>query len=131
MILIDKGLSQNKIYLTLNELTTIEDANYLLVIHSSFTNKTFRVLLPENVSTAKTRYDAFLISSSIFNDIEEGVYTYSIYQTDNPETDNEIGLGKPVEVGYLKFVSSNVETVYKIEEAEAETEDDYITYKND
>lgn len=129
MILIDKGLSQNKIYLTLNELTTIEDANYLLVIHSSFTNKTFRVLLPENVSTAKTRYDAFLISSSIFNDIEEGVYTYSIYQTDNPETDNEIGLGKPVEVGYLKFVSSNVETVYKIEEAE--TEDDYITYKND
>lgn len=127
MILINKDRETNTVILTLTELTTINNPVYLMVLYSEYTKKTYRIILPQNTSASKERYDEFTLNTSIFNNYEEGIYSYYIYQAET-ETIDETTLGNPVEIGKLKLFSNTTNEEYTSLNEE-ETEDDFITYE--
>ncbi|MBN9295381.1 MAG: hypothetical protein J0I41_00150 [Filimonas sp.] len=105
MIIIDKNKDENRIIVTVSEMTTIDNPYYLLVLYSPYLDKSFRIQLPANSSSHKERYDAFILPSTVFKNYTEGRYTYSIYQS-STVADNESLLGMPVETGFLTVVGT-------------------------
>lgn len=121
MIIIDKTKENNSIIVTVSELATIDDPTYIMVIYSGFTNKTYQIELPANISPSKERYDEFLVDTLLFKDVEEGFYVYTIYQ-------DSIMDDFVVEIGVLQVVGT-VETYISIQQLEEA--DDYIVYSPD
>jgi hypothetical protein len=126
MLIIDKGNMSGpiKLYMTLAENTTIEDAFYLMVLQSPDTNKTHRIQLINNSADFTDRVDVYQISIGEFDNLA-GLYYYSIFESADIPT-SEIGLGKPVELGLLKVISDS--SVEYVSIFPAEEEDDIITY---
>jgi hypothetical protein len=126
MIQINKALSEQKLILTLTELSTIIAPKYLMVMKVDADGDVFKIFLPANVSPHIARYDAFIIDTDVFINMPEGMYTYSVYESasDNESTD-ESQFGEPVEVGKLKIigVKSETEIIAPIRK------DEYIIYK--
>ena len=127
MLTIDKDISANSLIVTVTELTTISDPYYLLMIFSPYTNKTYRIELPANTSENKVRYDEFILETALFNNIGEGLYNYSIYQSSELTTD-ELACGVPVEIGFMKIKSSTPTETYISLESD-ETENQYTVYE--
>lgn len=125
MILINKDNSTQDLVLTLTELTTIADAVYLLVLKNEFTDNLTRYILQDNVSANLNRYDHFQVDTSLFNDLDTGDYSYTIYQSDSINYD-ETTLGNYVETGKAKVTAPDeVVSAIIYNSATAET----ITYK--
>lgn len=126
MIVIDKSQSSQNIILTLTELTSIENAKYLLVLKNDAVRNVTYIFLGNNLSTARERYDLFKLTQPAYNQLVSGYYTYSIYQQaqDSEITDVTL-LGASIEDGKLLVKSLEVTEVV----APAET-NDYIIYYN-
>ena len=126
MIVIDKSKSSQNIILTLTELTSIENAKYLLVIKNDAVRTVSNIFLGNNLSTATERFDLFKLTQPAYNQLVSGYYTYSIYQQaqDSEITDVTL-LGASIEDGKLLVKSLEVTEVV----APADN-NDYIIYYN-
>jgi len=126
MILIDKSKSVQDIVLTLSELTTINFPVYLLVLTNYFTKVVSRFILDTNISLNTNRYDHFQLPTSGLTSLEQGSYTYSVYQSATVSYD-ESTLGNAIENGKAKVIDPGTlvqPTIYNSEPTE------YITYNN-
>jgi hypothetical protein len=128
MIKLTKGNTETLI-LTLKEKQTITNANFLFVFQSRTTNDKvkFVVLGNSDQSLYKDRYNQFsLVVNTYFATVEEGWYTYTIYQQVSSSNTVEASAGAIVETG-LMFLSDgqdvtttkyNNPTSYKVYDAE-------------
>lgn len=126
MILLNKSINEQDIILTLTELTTISDAVYLLVLTNDFTKVISRFILSQNVSLNTNRYDHYKIETSDISALEQGLYTYSVYQS-AVITYDETSLGKPIESGKAKVIDPSMlvqPAIYNSEPTE------YVTYNS-
>jgi hypothetical protein len=126
MLVIDKSKAVQNLILTLSELTTIDNARYLLVLKNDAVRTLNKIILPDNTSLSTDRYDLFSLATPVFNEITTGYYTYSIYQQ-SPLTSisDETLLGDFIEQGKLLIKDLEVtETIAPVENK------DYIVYYN-
>lgn len=127
MLLINKSNPKTNLIFTLNELTSIVSPVYLLVLTSDFNRTKYRFILPLNISSNLNRYDHFKVDTSIFNDLDSGLYTYAVYQS-TISTADETVLGNPVETGKAKIIAPAVlvqPIIYKSDDTS-----DFYTYKS-
>jgi hypothetical protein len=94
MIKIDKALPEQRLILTLKELTTIDSPEYSMELTLDATGDVFQFPLPASTSNSPERYDMFKVETEVFNEMPEGMYTYTVTQND----------GKQVEAGKLKII---------------------------
>ena len=78
MILIDKTKDVQTIILTLTELSDGVNGDYILNLKSDANRVEYSVILPVNESQFTERFDLFNISTSEFNELIDGLYTYSV-----------------------------------------------------
>jgi hypothetical protein len=78
MILIDKEKDIQTLVLTLSEHTETLDPEYVLLLKSDSTRTESLFILPQNQSYYPERYDIFQIETSVFNDLNDGLYTYQV-----------------------------------------------------
>jgi hypothetical protein len=128
MIKLTKGNTETLI-LTLKEKQTILDANFLFVFQSRTTNDKVKFVLVNSAdqSLYKDRYNQFsLVVNTYFANVEEGWYTYKVYEQASSSNTNEANAGAVVETG-LMFLSDgqdvtttkyNNPTSYKVYDAE-------------
>jgi hypothetical protein len=128
MIKLTKGNTETLI-LTLKEKQTILDANFLFVFQSRTTNDKVKFVLINSAdqSLYQDRYNQFsLVVNTYFANVEEGWYTYKVYEQSSPSNTNEANAGAVVETG-LMFLSDgqdvtttkyNNPTSYKVYDAE-------------
>jgi len=128
MIKLTKGNTETLI-LTLKEKQTILDANFLMVFQSRTTNDKVKFVLVNSAdqSLYQDRYNQFsLVVNTYFANVEEGWYTYIVYEQASPSNTNEANAGAVVETG-LMFLSDgqdvtttkyNNPTSYKVYDAE-------------
>lgn len=127
MILLNKSISKQNIVLTLSELTTIVNPVYLLVLTNDFTKVISRFILSQNLSNDLSRYDLFQLDTASISSLEQGVYTYSVYQSTIP-TEDENSLGGSIEDGKAKVIDPSI-LVQPIIYNSVPTE--YVTYNSD
>jgi len=121
MIVIDKTVELSRIVVTISENVSDSSQGYNLSLHSPYDLHTYTISLPENTSAYQNRYDEFLLDTSIFNDMNEGQYYYTIKQVSD---------GKILETGLLEIIgTAEDEVIISLEEDE--TEDDFIVYQGD
>ena len=128
MIKLTKGNTENLI-LTLKEKQTILDANFLMVFQSRTTNDKVKFVIVNSAdqSLYQDRYNQFsLVVNTYFANVEEGWYTYKVYEQASSSNTNEANAGAVVETG-LMFLSDgqdvittkyNNPTSYKVYDAE-------------
>jgi hypothetical protein len=128
MIKLTKGNTETLI-LTLKEKQTILDANFLMVFQSRTTNDKVKFVLVNSAdqSLYQDRYNQFsLVVNTYFANVEEGWYTYKVYEQASSSNTNEANAGAVVETG-LMFLSDgqdvtttkyNNPTSYKVYDAE-------------
>jgi hypothetical protein len=128
MIKLTKGNTETLI-LTLKEKQTILDANFLMVFQSRTTNDKVKFVFVNSAdqSLYQDRYNQFsLVVNTYFANVEEGWYTYIVYEQASPSNTNEANAGAVVETG-LMFLSDgqdvtttkyNNSTSYKVYDAE-------------
>ena len=128
MIKLTKGNTETLI-LTLKEKQTILDANFLMVFQSRTTNDKVKFVLVNSAdqSLYQDRYNQFsLVVNTYFANVEEGWYTYKVYEQASTSNTNEANAGAVVETG-LMFLSDgqdvtttkyNNPTSYKVYDAE-------------
>jgi len=128
MIKLTKGNTETLI-LTLKEKQTILDANFLFVFQSRTTNDKVKFVIVNSAdqSLYQDRYNQFsLVVNTYFANVEEGWYTYKVYEQASTTNTNEANAGAIVETG-LMFLSDgqdvtttkyNNSTSYKVYDAE-------------
>lgn len=114
MILIDRSKNVQSIILTLDGV----EAHSKLLLRHDETQTRYEVDLGVSVSPAPDRYDKFNVSTSAFDLLPEGFYSYSIYDLFG-EVATLYGVefgsvftapfGSPLFVVYEKFVSLAIE----------------------
>ena len=127
MILLNKSVEKQNIVRTLSELNTIVNPVYLLVLTNDFTKVISRFTLNHNLSNDLSRYDLFQLSTSSISSLEQGLYTYSVYQSAIP-TDDESLLGSSIEDGKAKVIDPSTlakPIIYNSVPTE------YVTYNSD
>ena len=127
MILLNKNIQVQDLVLTLTELTTIENPVYLLVLTNDFNRKKSYLILEANTSTNTQRYDRFLFDANSLADLDTGLYTYAVYESDVAVYD-ESGLGNPIETGKAKVIAPDEMVQPIIYNSEDDSE--YYTYKS-
>jgi len=105
MILINKDNSKQNLVLTLAELTTIANPVYLLVLKSDFNGNSYRFILQNNLSSSTIRYDYFQLDTSLFTNLDTGIYSYKVYQSGSIAYD-ETTLGNSIESGKAEVFAS-------------------------
>lgn len=103
MILLNKSLDTQDIFLTLTELTTIVNPVYLLVLSNDFTKTVTRFVLQNNLSDDLNRYDHYQLATALISSLEQGLYTYRVYQSVTA-TNDETLLGNAIECGKAKVI---------------------------
>ena len=92
------------------------------MFHSTYSNKSYSIVLPANTSAYPFRYDRYVITT--FDDYQVGTYSYSIVER-NSSTLAEIQI---LEVGLLKVISDPTQEFLTV--TEPETDDDFLVYNN-
>lgn len=82
MILIDKDKDVQVIVLTLSELTDVEAPVYFLHLKSDGNRNEYTIQLPANTSEYKQRFDLFNVDTTEFDELNDGIYTYSVLLND-------------------------------------------------
>jgi hypothetical protein len=82
MILIDKNKDVQILVLTLTELTDVESPIYFLHLKSDGNRTEYSVQLPANTSEFKERFDLFNVATTEFDELNDGIYTYSVLLND-------------------------------------------------
>lgn len=114
MLRILKG-GNTTLILTLSELTTISPVEYVFTFEEEQTHQIVSCVLSDNLSTAITRYDEFLLRDG--TDVTfpiDGFYTYKVYQ-------QALGTGTTNTSG-LTMVEKGRAYVYKVDAAANEYE---------
>ncbi len=124
MILLNKSLDTQNVVLTLSELTTVANPVYLLVLTNDFTKVISRFILATNLSLDLNRYDLFQLTTASISSLEQGNYTYSVYQSTTASYD-ESSLGGAIEQGKARVIDPSI-LVQPIIYNSVPTE--YITY---
>lgn len=119
MVLVDKTKNQNKLLFTISENQTDELSTLNLVLQSPFSNESFTIVLPENTSQHKSRYDEFFVNTSIFNNMNEGQYYYQVIQLSGNKL-LESGLLELKGTPSLEYISVHNE----------ESDDDLLVYQS-
>ena len=128
MIKLTKGNTETLI-LTLKEKQTILDANFLFVFQSRTTNDKVKFVIVNSAdqSLYQDRYNQFsLVVNTYFANVEEGWYTYKVYEQASTSNTNEANAGAVVETGLMFFSDGqdvtttkyNNPTSYKVYDAE-------------
>jgi len=120
----------NTVYLTLTELVSIENPVFLFSMKSQASNTTYN-FIAENISSATTRIDKFLITENVSEDLlngtvslnEEGWYDYVVYEQASSTNLIPANAGHIVESG-LAYVKNNVSNVTYTDDAPS------ITFNN-
>jgi hypothetical protein len=121
MILLDKNKTASTIIVT---LLRSDSSEYVLVLKSPYTNKTYEVSLGTNQSEHIERYDEFELSREQYQDFEAGRYSYQIYEVVEGE---KVRLA---EVGVCTITESSELVDETIILASEETNDDIIVFQN-
>lgn len=134
MIIVNKGLDEARLIVTVTEKATGAGNGYRLAIYSPFTKKDYSILIPENTSLFQSRYDEFIIPIIQFQDMEPGVYNYTIYEYSWFETIENGFDVTDLEKGVLKIVDNDKTEEQKITDQydfiePADTDDDFIVYE--
>lgn len=112
MIEIIKG-QVNKIALTLNEKTTIDNPVYIMALWSKAERKQINVVLQTDLSSNPARWNSFEISEQLQADpqlgqvsLQAGQYTYTVYQalTDDLDLSTVEGI---VETGMCRVIGED------------------------
>lgn len=131
MIYIRKNTT-NKVVLTLCELSTLEDPFYLMVFENEYELEDAPIYFTtNNVSSAKQRYDEFLITESDSGSttggtdvplkLTSGQYKYTIYESATQTLDINDTTGVIIETGRMvveiinqvnQGLSNNTESIY-------------------
>ncbi|WP_121811009.1 hypothetical protein [Mucilaginibacter kameinonensis] len=93
MLVIDKSNPVQRIILTLTEITGIADAEYIVKLKHDATRFEYTFSLPVNVSPAPERFDLFLVTTSVFDDMPTGYYIYLVF-TNSPTPGHSFKSGK-------------------------------------
>jgi hypothetical protein len=80
MIYLEKE-EENSVVFTLNEKTTISNANYFLSLISEGDNTDTILRLSGDTSNNKNRYNQFTLDISLEEELEVGEYDYVVYQS--------------------------------------------------
>ncbi len=120
MIVIDKNIPTQSIIVTASESIVANDLR--IKVYSTYTNKTFYLILEPNLSPYPNRYDEYSIAVADIATWDSGVYQYQL-QDYNSNTDT---VNKTVEVGLMKVKSNTVSTFISI--PQAEPENDFIVW---
>lgn len=112
MIEIIKG-EVNKIALTLNEKTTIDDPVYIMAFWSKAERKQINVILQTDLSSNKARWNSFEISEQLLPNpelgqvsLQPGQYTYTVYQAVTDDLDLSTAEGI-VESGMCRVIGTD------------------------
>jgi hypothetical protein len=119
MLIVDKSQDTTRFIVTVTEATTVGDPVYTMMIHSSFTNGTFYLPLPQNTSPYPVRYDEFMVETSEFDAFPNGMYAYTISEV----SDGVVERGVLV----IKNSEETTEDQFTVITPD-EDEDDFITY---
>ncbi|GAA4326233.1 hypothetical protein [Flaviaesturariibacter amylovorans] len=117
MLIADKALSGNIFIITVSERLDPVPSNLHMMVHSTFSNVTYDVELPESTSPYPDRYDKYTVAGSAFEPMEPGLYSFTI------EAD-----GTPVKSGMLKVIDQATDQAYLIQEVD-DTEDDFLIHE--
>lgn len=124
MIVIDKNNATASIYFTLSEKVTYTNPVFIMTLQSDFTNKTYNIQLGTSSSDYPYRYDLFNLSTTLFNDIEDGLLSYSITENVYNPTQSNV-----VEVGLLKIIPVETTSDDYLYNTMEDTDDDYVVHR--
>lgn len=82
MILIDKDRDIQTLVLTLSENSEGLSGDYILNLTSDGNRGEFIFILPANESNFKERFDLFTIETGAFDELSDGLYSYSVNLND-------------------------------------------------
>lgn len=82
MIFIDRTKEKQTIILTLTEHTDLVNPAYIVKLKSDGDRSEFTFQLPENQSLFTERFDLFQIETSVFDELNDGLYSYQILLND-------------------------------------------------
>lgn len=102
MLLIKKNI-ENRLVVTLTELTTIENPTYLWVVRCEQTHEVYTFIL-EDVSEFKERYNEFMLDEGqdvTFN--QTGYYYYEVHEQESTTNLLPNLSGQIVEVGRIRI----------------------------
>lgn len=116
MFIVDKTLTGNTFIVSVTERLESTPSVLSMDIHSSYSNLNYEVILPENVSEHKFRYDKFIVPGDVFGSYEPGLYNYTIKAD-----------GVPVKQGMLKVIDPSTDSGY-ITPDNQDTDDDFLIY---
>lgn len=86
MIQLNRGESSEKIIVTLSELKTLNEPNYLFIFTHTTTKQVVKkvFLNSSDESEYQSRYNKFTIqTSSVFNNKASGEWTYRVYEQES------------------------------------------------
>ena len=78
MILIDRNKDVQTLVLTLSENSEGLSGDYILSLTSDGNRGEFIFILPTNESNFTERFDLFTIETEAFDELSDGIYSYSI-----------------------------------------------------
>lgn len=123
MIIIDKTLSNQRLIVTLSEHNPDDNNNLLFEVTNKVKNISYSLILPENTSTYKKRFDEFIIPTSSVLTWTEGRYMYMVWEV-NPTTNAKI---QELEIGLLEVKKVDENDFISI--PTTDSEDDLYVYE--
>lgn len=124
MIVIDKNNATASLYFTLTEKVTYNNPVFIMTLQSDFTNKTYNIQLGTSSSDYPYRYDVFNLPTSEFNDVEDGLLSYTITENIYNPTQSSV-----VEVGLLKLIPVETTSDDYLYNKMEDTDDDYVVHR--
>jgi len=121
MILLNQSANNDRVVVTLSELTTIPNANYLFVFEREMPGERVAVVVTpsDDESDAKQRYNQYTFdTASLFAGKTAGRYVYKIYEQAGTSEDEtglnmiEQGICEVLSTGGTSYVQYTPETNY-------------------
>lgn len=102
MLVITKGVEDQRIIVSLNESKTIPTPYYLFVFTNVTTNDKVNIikLYSEDLSAYTDRYNEFTIDETLFDGVPAGQYGYVVYEQESSTNTDTTGLNQ-VECGKM------------------------------
>lgn len=122
MLLLDKTIPTQKIICTISEKQMTDGHIPVLKVENKESNRNYSLILPENTSNYKTRYDEFIFATTDISEWKGGKYLYIIWEY-NPQTQTTV---QELEIGLLQVIEQNEEEF--ISTPVTETDDDFVVY---
>lgn len=104
MIELTKGKTDDRIVVTLNESSRLNDPFFLFVFTSSMGGESIKWIAGEDESNHPERFNQFTINTAVvFEDIPDGQYHYKVYEQEDDENTDENNSYRLVEQGQMRL----------------------------